>query len=455
MLDIPKKSWEVITAADLEAAKPGVKDGDIVVIVTGWHHNYSDGLEYYGEAPGPHQGRGRVARLEEPEVRGHRHAVHRRPAGDLHGPASRRPAHEAPRRSSTRPPPAATPRTTSRSGSSPHKTLAAAGIPTVEQVGGDVDLVKGKRATLAATPWKFEHGDACQVRMVAMFDPSGKLPHRRRQLITRGAERNRDMSLKIYDLSHTFTQFMPGVAVHPERERQGRPSSTPRTASTRREWEGIMHRCTHMDAPLHVTENTPTIADYPLWRLFGTGVCVAIPKEKWGVITPEDLENATPKIEEGDIVIINTGFHRLWGDTDEYFAYGCGMGAEGAQWLVDKKVKMVAYGHQANDHPIATKLVDHGLGPTQPHLIDEYKDEHRPRPQGRLPELGAGAQDPHGPGRHPRHRERRRRPGRGHRQALHLHRAAVALAGRRRLHGPHPRGHRPRPDLPLRDRAVT
>jgi len=27
-------------------------------------------------------------------------------------------------------------------------------------------------------------------------------------------------------------------------------------------WEGIMHRCTHMDAPLHVTENTPSIADY-------------------------------------------------------------------------------------------------------------------------------------------------------------------------------------------------
>ncbi len=40
---------------------------------------------------------------------------------------------------------------------------------------GWVDLVKGKRATVAATPWKFEHGDACPVRMIAMLDPSGKL----------------------------------------------------------------------------------------------------------------------------------------------------------------------------------------------------------------------------------------------------------------------------------------
>ncbi len=56
-----------------------------------------------------------------------------------------------------------------------HKILLGAGIPTIEQVGGDADVVKGKRATLAATPWKLEHGDACLVRLVAMWDPSGKL----------------------------------------------------------------------------------------------------------------------------------------------------------------------------------------------------------------------------------------------------------------------------------------
>ena len=60
-------------------------------------------------------------------------------------------------------------------------------------------------------------------------------------------------------------------------------------------WEGIMHRCTHMDAPIHVTENTPSIADYPLWRLFGTGVCVSIPKGKWGVITVEDWKKPLPR----------------------------------------------------------------------------------------------------------------------------------------------------------------
>jgi len=44
---------------------------------------------------------------------------------------------------------------------------------------------------------------------------------------------------------------------------------------------------------------------------------VDIPKKKWEVITPEDLENARPKIEKGDIVIIHSGWHEKYSDSDE------------------------------------------------------------------------------------------------------------------------------------------
>lgn len=197
------------------------------------------------------------------------------------------------------------------------------------------------------------------------------------------------MPLEIYTLSHTFEQFMPewpsspgvNLTVNKFHAKDGVYEIN---------WEGIMHRGTHMDAPNHVTENTHDISEYPLWRLCGTGVVVSIPKGKWGVITAEDLENATPKIQEGDIVMINTGFHHKWADSDEYFAYGCGIYKDGAQWLVDKKVKLVGYGHQANDHPIATKLVDHGLGPSQPHLIEEWKAEFGRDPKEDFPEWEAG-----------------------------------------------------------------
>ncbi len=141
------------------------------------------------------------------------------------------------------------------------------------------------------------------------------------------------------------------------------------------EIETTMHRGTHMDAPIHVAENTPTLTNYPMWRFFGTGVAVSIPKGKWGVITPEDLEKATPKIQKGDIVMINTGSHHVYSDSPDYFCYGPGLYKEGAQWLVDKGVKLVGLDVQALDHPLGTKLISHGTGPSHPWLEKEYKEE--------------------------------------------------------------------------------
>lgn len=140
-----------------------------------------------------------------------------------------------------------------------------------------------------------------------------------------------------------------------------------------KEIESSMHRGTHMDAPIHVLENTPTITGYDLWRFFGTGVAVSIPKGRWEVITADDLERAVPRIEPDDIVMINTGTHRLFGDNEDYYAYSPGLYKEAAEWLVARKVKMVGIDVQALDHPLGTYMVPHGPGPTMPHLAAEYR----------------------------------------------------------------------------------
>ena len=140
-------------------------------------------------------------------------------------------------------------------------------------------------------------------------------------------------------------------------------------------WEGIMHRTTHMDVEIHVTENGKSLKDYPLSCYFGTGVVVSIPKGKWGVITAEDLEKATPTIRRGDIVMINTGSHHNLGDNDDYYQYSPGFYKEAGEWLVERGVKLVGIDVQALDHPLGTKLVSHGPGPTHPHLFDEYRAE--------------------------------------------------------------------------------
>jgi kynurenine formamidase len=54
-----------------------------------------------------------------------------------------------------------------------HRLLAKAGIPTIENVGGDVDRVSRTRCAFHALPWYWPQGDACLVRLVAILDPSG------------------------------------------------------------------------------------------------------------------------------------------------------------------------------------------------------------------------------------------------------------------------------------------
>lgn len=174
VLSIPKKSYEVITAKDLQAATPGVKQGDIVVIVSGWHHNYSDSLKYYGESPGLSKDAAqwlvdKGCKLVAVDTQQIDHPLATSLGPHRGGPTMRRLADEYQKATGK------DPKVEHGEWNVAHKILLGAGIPTIEQVGGDVDCMLGKRATFVATPWKFQYGDACPVRFIAMTDPSGNL----------------------------------------------------------------------------------------------------------------------------------------------------------------------------------------------------------------------------------------------------------------------------------------
>ncbi len=136
-----------------------------------------------------------------------------------------------------------------------------------------------------------------------------------------------------------------------------------------------MHCTTHADSPAHVIEGREFTDEIPLEKYYGTGVVVDIPKGKWEVITPEDLERARPRIEKGDIVIIHTGWHHYWGDSTQYFCCSPGLYKEAGDWFVDKGVKCVGVDQQALDHPLATAIGPHGPGPLRPDIIAEYERE--------------------------------------------------------------------------------
>jgi kynurenine formamidase len=382
VLSIPKRKWGLIEPSDLERVKPQIKAGDIVLINTGWHRKYADSKEYFGYAPGLSKHAAEWLVKKRVKLVGIDTACVDHPLGTSLGPHRNGPQikyllpeyKEATGREAIQDFP---------EWNAAHRALLEAGIPTIENVGGDIDALSGKRCTVQGFPWKWHEGDACVIRLVAMLDPKGTCR------LERGAGRKAAAAktppaikksarsannLQFFDLSHPWGHGMP--------QWPSRANLNVRVVEFHakdgllvQQFEGIMHRGTHMDAPIHVAENQPTLTGYPLWRFFGTGVVVSIPKGKWGVVTPKDLEGAEPKIQKNDIVMINTGSHKNYGDNPDYFAYSPGLYKEAAEWLVQRGVKLVGIDVQALDHPLGTFLGPHGPGPAQPHLDVEYKAE--------------------------------------------------------------------------------
>jgi kynurenine formamidase len=361
VLSIPCGKWELIDADDLEAAEPAVEPGDIVLINTGWHRRHADSQTYFAHAPGLTEAAARwlIARkvkllgMDTPAID---HPLATSLGPQRNGPLLPRLASEYQAETGN------DPRAIFTEWQPAHRLLLKAGIPTIEELGGDIDQVSGRRMTVAALPYRWKEGDASIVRVVAIEHPDGD------SAIT-------GENGVLHDLTHDWgynVSFWPGKnPIHDFKRHQFHS----RDGAQVLQFTTVMHRGTHMDCPLHVLPETPDITGFELWKCFGTGVVLSIPKGRWEVITAEDLEQATPSIKAGDIVIINTGYHKKYGDDPDYYAYSPGLYKEAAEWLVARGVKMVGIDVQALDHPLGTYLGPHGPGPIQPLLNDEYKAE--------------------------------------------------------------------------------
>jgi kynurenine formamidase len=134
----------------------------------------------------------------------------------------------------------------------------------------------------------------------------------------------------------------------------------------------VMHNGTHVNAPIHLIQRGKGVGELSLDHFFGTGPVLAIPKGEWELIEPDDLERAGD-VGPGDIVIINTGWHARYADSMEYFGHGPGLSGAAAQWLVDRKVKLVGIDTATIDHPMATSLAGHRGGPIIKELPRQYR----------------------------------------------------------------------------------
>jgi kynurenine formamidase len=139
------------------------------------------------------------------------------------------------------------------------------------------------------------------------------------------------------DLTQTIGPGMPGVALSEAKnlERDG--------------WNAVnleiySHAGTHMDAPIHFGVQGPTIDQMPLESLFGVAKILDLtgigPSAR---IAIADLGHLEEHLNSGDSLVIKTGWSKLSrSDPDKYRNQLPRISEELANWLVEKKVKILA-----------------------------------------------------------------------------------------------------------------
>ncbi|RLD18055.1 MAG: cyclase family protein [Caldiserica bacterium] len=123
-----------------------------------------------------------------------------------------------------------------------------------------------------------------------------------------------------------------------------------------------MHVGTHMDGEIHFHASGKAIGEEPIERWFGEGVVVDISDEvgDYDLYTPEMLMKKA-EIKKGDILIINTGYHRYAWDQKEsdelrYFVKHPGPSPEFHKWCLEMKFKWIGVDCGSADHPMNTIL---------------------------------------------------------------------------------------------------
>ncbi len=121
------------------------------------------------------------------------------------------------------------------------------------------------------------------------------------------------------------------------------------------------HDATHVDAPWHYNteiggERAQTIDQLPLEWFFSDGVTLDMThKEEGDPVTVDDIQNELERInyviKPMDIVLVNTGRDRFYGQPD-YIFKGCGVTAAATRWLFEQGVRVMGIDAWGWDKPL-------------------------------------------------------------------------------------------------------
>jgi len=152
---------------------------------------------------------------------------------------------------------------------------------------------------------------------------------------------------KLIDLTRTL---VPGMPVYP-----GDPGFESETVATyakdgclTSKWKMVSHLGTHIDAPLHYVPRSWPIDRIPLETFYGPASVISLAdslKKTRGTpakITPAMLEKFHDAFQEGERILIHTGWEKKYGES-QYFTSFPSLSVEAAQWIVKRNMKLLGF----------------------------------------------------------------------------------------------------------------
>ena len=136
---------------------------------------------------------------------------------------------------------------------------------------------------------------------------------------------------------------------------------------------------THVDSFSHLDPDPSalTIDQMPLDLFYGDAICVDVtgaePRTDIRVSRVEEgLASAGLELRPGDIILFRTGTYERHGRTKAYLSEFPGLGADVADWIVERKVKAFGVDTCTPDNPSSTIYPIHMMG--RRHHITHYEN---------------------------------------------------------------------------------
>ncbi len=168
--------------------------------------------------------------------------------------------------------------------------------------------------------------------------------------------------MKMVDLSHMMNLHTPGWVGYAGNKMYYAQNLQTKAIVAQR-IDTALHVGTHLDGAMHATDAKGDMASYPLDYLVGRGAVVDVSEhmEDWAIITPEMIESAPVDIEDGDILIIHTGYHRYYEgrpqqDLVRYFCLHPGGNLALLNWMLDRRIKWFGIDCGSGDHAMNTSI---------------------------------------------------------------------------------------------------